>query len=286
MIPQIDENQAYHADTTRISKSGLDLIARSPAHYYAAYLDPNREPRKTSAALIAGSVSHLTLLEPHLFASQYFILDDAAKVQEIGGASPRTTTKYKEWKAGILAANEGKTEISLETYKAVNRMIANVQAHPAAKLLFKPGGKAEERIDWIWQGYDQDGNPIQVRCKIKPDWQAANGFIVDLKTTEDASPSGFLRSVYKYRYHVQSAYYIDGYTQRNGVEPRGFIFIAVEKSPPYAVALYFATPEMIQAGRSTYERDLRTYHHCLQTNEWHGYPTQIMPLDLPTWFKD
>ena len=285
MIPQIDENAAYHADTSRISKSGLDLIAQSPAHYYAKYLDPNREPQQPTKALIAGSVSHMTLFEPHLLRDRYFILDDAAKIREIGGASPRSTTRYKEWKAEQLEANAGKQEITLEAWKATNRMIENVQAHPAAKILLQ-AGKAEERMDWLWQGVDEDGNPIAARCKIKPDWQSHNDFIVDLKTTEDASPNGFLRSVYKYRYHVQSAFYIDGYTAIHGAAPRGFIFMAVEKSPPYAVALYFATPEMIEAGRRAYERDLQTYSRCLRDENWPAYSTQVMPLGLPAWYKD
>ena len=32
-------NDDYHADTSAISASGLKLFMRSPAHYYAAYLD-------------------------------------------------------------------------------------------------------------------------------------------------------------------------------------------------------------------------------------------------------
>ena len=32
-------NEDYHADTSAISASGLKLFMRSPAHYYAAYLD-------------------------------------------------------------------------------------------------------------------------------------------------------------------------------------------------------------------------------------------------------
>ena len=38
-------NEDYHADTSAISASGLKLFMRSPAHYYAAYLGPNRADR-------------------------------------------------------------------------------------------------------------------------------------------------------------------------------------------------------------------------------------------------
>jgi len=48
-------NEQYHADTSAISASGLKLFARSPAHYYAAYLDPQRPERQP------GSYTHPTL---------------------------------------------------------------------------------------------------------------------------------------------------------------------------------------------------------------------------------
>ena len=44
-------NAEYHADTSAISASGLKLFMRSPAHYYAAYLDPpHRAPAHDSHA--------------------------------------------------------------------------------------------------------------------------------------------------------------------------------------------------------------------------------------------
>ena len=36
----------YHTNTSRISKSGLDLINRAPAHYYERYLNPAANPQK------------------------------------------------------------------------------------------------------------------------------------------------------------------------------------------------------------------------------------------------
>jgi exodeoxyribonuclease VIII len=157
-----------------------------------------------------------------------------------------------------------------------------VFAHPAASILLQ-AGEAEQRVDWTWQGEDADFNPIQVKCKSKMDWQSHNGFIVDLKTTEDASKSGFGKSVWNYRYHVQGAFYCDAYEQYHGQAPRGFLFIAVEKKPPFAVALYFLTPEQMDIGRREYERDLRVYHQCLLRNEWPSYGTGIEPIELPGW---
>lgn len=275
-------NDKYHADTTRIGKSGLDYIHQSPAHYYAAYLDPNWVREKQTAALIMGSAVHMATFEADDFLKKFAVLDDSEICAEIGGKAPKQTKAYKEWLADYTKSNPGKTILDQDEFNHCLRIREAVVNHPAASVLLE-SGVAEQRIDWLWQGADDDFNPIQVKCKSKMDWQSHNGFIVDLKTTEDASPEGFGKSVWNYRYHVQGAFYLDAYEYHYGQPARGFIFIAVEKKPPYAVAVYFLPPDVIDIGRREYEADLRVYHRCLVTNEWPGYPTTIQPIQLPAW---
>lgn len=285
MTTQItDDNAVYHADTRRIGKSGLDLIAKSPAHYYAQYLDPNRPAREEKPYFVVGSITHNAILENKFLDSKYFILDDADVCAQIGGGNPRATNRYKEWKGAIMARNEGKTQITKEEYDAVLKMRESVQNHPAASVLLQEG-IAEQRIDWQREIVSEDGEFVSVLLKSKPDWLSHNGFIVDLKTTEDASPRGFAKSVWNYRYHVQAAFYLDAYEHQYGEPARGFIFIAVEKTPPYAVALYYTPANLIELGRTTYERDLRVYQRCLETREWPAYGTDVMELQLPGWAK-
>lgn len=266
-------NEAYHADKLRIGKSGLDLIHKSPAHYYAHYLDPNRVWQEQTAALAFGSALHVAVFEPQDFTKRFVI------APEIN----RRTDKGKEQYADFLAMNKGKTIIDAETHLHVQKMRERVYEHPSAAVLLE-SGIAEKVFHWNWEGNDDDGNPIMVHCKIKPDWLAHNGFVVDLKSTEDASPLGFGKSVWNYRYHVQGAFYDDGMAYCNDGEfPRGFIFIAVEKKPPYAVALYYLTKEHLEIGRREYQADLRVYHRCLLTNEWPAYGDGINPVQLPSW---
>ena len=109
------------------------------------------------------------------------------------------------------------------------------------------------------------------------------GVIVDLKTTRDASPDGFAKSVAQYRYHVQAAFYSDGYKAAFGEAPRGFVFIAVETEPPYLVAVYVASETMTSRGRIEYQTDLDTFRECLATDTWPGYSSSPLTLDLPKW---
>lgn len=278
----IDDNAAYHADKSRIGKSGLDLVHRSPAHYYAKYLDPDRERDKPTPALAMGSATHKALFEKDTFLETYIVMDDTKICQEIGGKAPRQTNRYKDWLSDFQNKNGNKTIIDAADFRTCIAIRNAVASHPAAAILLEKG-VPEQRIDWAWQGDNSAGNPIQVKCKSKLDWQSHNGFIVDLKTTEDASPTEFAKSAYNYRYHVQAAFYLEAYYQKYGEPARGFIFIAAEKKPPYAVALYYATPDMINLGRREYEADLRVYHDCLVTGEFPSFGTEIKQLVLPAW---
>lgn len=270
-----DENEAYHNDKTRIGKSGLDLVHRSPAHYYAQYLDPNRVRKPQTPALAFGSALHTLVFEPTELAKRFVISPEINKRTNAG----------KEDYAAFLEANKGKTIIDSDILERCQKMKEAIYNHPVASILLE-SGIPEKRVNWVWNGEDEEGNPIAVPCKIKPDWISHNDFIVDLKTTEDASPLAFGKSVWNYRYHVQGGFYCEGLAYNRGGElPRGFILIAVEKEPPYAVALYALTADQMERGRREYIRDLQVYHRCIHTNTWPSYGDTITPVQLPAWAR-
>lgn len=259
----MDTNKMYHQDTTRVSKSGLDLIAKAPAYYYAKYLDPNRLPEERTEALINGSAAHSLILEASTFAHQFIV---QPKFSGTGSVAKRA-----EWEE----RNSDKEIISLKTYNMITRMRDAVMAHPIARELLS-SGEAEKTFKW-------DDALTGAPCKSRQDWwNSPNKLIVDLKSTEDASEEAFQKSAFKYRYHVQSALYIDG-ARASGLDPQGFVFIAVEKKPPYLVNVFYADEEFIEAGRQAYQRDLELYTHCVRSGVWPGYEVAIKPLSLPTW---
>jgi hypothetical protein len=56
------DNAEYHAHPA-ISKSHLDLIARSPLHYWARYIDENRVAQEATPAMRLGTALHTHVLE-------------------------------------------------------------------------------------------------------------------------------------------------------------------------------------------------------------------------------
>ena len=263
------ENDAYHAHPA-ISKSGLDLIARSPLHYWARYLDPNRVPTEPTAAMRLGTAVHTHVLELDQWQQRYITAPE--------GIDRRYKVGKEAW-AAFEAQSEGRTVISREDVDLVMAMGRSVFGHPAAAMLLGLPGKAETTHMWT-------DAATGLQCKCRPDWLTDDGLLmVDVKTTEDASPRGFSRSIAEWRYHVQAAWYLDGIEQATGTRPEQFIFICVEKKAPFACAVYAADAEMIAAGAQTAARDLEVLATCKAADAWPGYSNQIEPISLPAWMR-
>lgn len=252
-------NADYHANPA-ISKSGLDKIAKSPAHYKAS-----RETKhEDSDALVFGSAFHDYILLPDTFQTAYTVLP------------PDFNGRTKEGKAMLESIRQsGQTVLKAEWMTAIEGMAAAITAHPKASVLLQ-GGKAEQSIFWT----DEDSG---IDCRCRPDYLHPSGIIVDLKSTADASPEEFARSVAKYRYHVQDAFYSEGYYQATGQWPRGFVFIAVEKTAPYAVACYSLDDDAKAYGHELFRRDLETLLEAEKNQEWTAYSQEIETLSLPAW---
>lgn len=251
-------NDEYHS-APGISKSGLDHLRRSPAHFQA-YIAKKYEP---TPAMLFGAALHCAILEPDKFSGLFGVAPPKIKRND-----------YAAW----VKDNPDLTAISQDQMDAITEIQANVMSHPVAKELFLDG-VAEKSIFWL----DLETGAL---CKCRPDFLRSDGVIIDLKSTDDARPQAFQRSIANYRYHVQSAYYMDGVTlgtNRDDIDT--FVFVTVEKDPPYAVAVYMMDDEAIIKGRSEYRHDLAKYADCKRLNRWPSYDTEIKPITLPAWHK-
>jgi hypothetical protein len=257
-------NELYHSGPG-LSKSSLDVLAKSPAHFYDRYLSPVKERREETAAMAFGTAFHTCVLEPHDFAN-WVVLDKVDRRTKEGKAAAEA--------AEAKASAQGGRVINRADMDVISAMNTAILSHPVAEHL--ETGVPELSVYWI----DEDSG---VFCRCRPDWLGSSA-VVDLKTTDDASPKGFLRSAYIYRYWVQAAFYLDGLSA-NGIDVPYFIFAAVEKARPYPVVAYNPTHEMIQAGRREYRRLLKLYADCASSKTWPGYPLWA-DMELPSWAKE
>lgn len=254
-----DLPEHIYRSATGINISALKKMSISPAHYRAYIV----EPRKPSTpAQVFGTLLHRAALEPHLLAGSYVVKPENIDYR---------TKVGKEWR-------DAQTQqiLSQEEAKALTGCEASVAGHPAAQGLLT-GSQKEVSVFKIHEG---TGLMLKGRCDILvSDNESGLTIVADVKTTEDASPTGFPKSVANFGYHLQAAFYLDL------VGATSFEFIAVEKEAPFAVAVYLLDSEAIAQGRAENERNLATLLQCQAKNEWPGYPDGVQLLRLPSWAR-
>ena len=252
-LPESD----YHAHPA-INKSGLDQINRSPAHY-KAWL---KAPRKATKAMIFGTACHRAILEPE-------------RIDSIVGLDVDKRTKEGK-EAALRAESEGKILLDQSEMEALKGMVETWKAHPLYEGTHNQGSRHEASAFWKDPG-------TGLLCKARPDILHPSGMIIDIKTTDDASPYEFSKQILKYRYHVQAAWYLNGVTRSAGRLYDQFVFVAIEKKPPYAIAVYVAPERMIAQGQEEYTKDFQAYARCMRESHWPSYPTEVQLIDLPAW---
>ena len=251
-------NADYHA-RPEIGKSGLDAVHKSMAHYYA--------PRKkATTAMETGIAFHTLVLETEKFEQQY--------VRSI--ECDRRTKDGKEKWAEFLEQNPDKTILKIDAWESLMRMKESMDAHPRISNYFE-SGQAETSIFWEMNA---------TGCKARPDWMVNDGeFIIDLKTTADASPEAFAKSCANYRYHVQDAWYSKAVESVLGIKPV-FVFVVVESTEPHSVAIYTLSLESKDEGWMVADKDFRKYVDYMAKSEeerFSGYSPDALEITLPRW---
>lgn len=191
---------------------------------------------------------------------------------------------WSEVLAEWLQNNSDRIVLSQEEWEQLHAMREAVFNHPAAsKLLTAVSGTAELSFYAI----DEETGEL---CRVRPDYLRADGIVIDLKTTDDASPEEFARSIQKWRYYVQDPFYSD--VINKAIEQAGlsiakvkhFVFIAVEKKPPHAVGVYVLDDESRELGRQQYRANLNTYAECKRTGIWPAYSDKVKTIGVPDWY--
>ena len=248
----------YHADPA-YSFSAIKQAMRSPAHLKAWLTAP---PEQTPAMRI-GTLTHLAVLQPDLFGS----------TTAVAPIVDRRTKEGKSIWEQFQAQNTGKEIITNDEREQLTAMRDSVRIHPAASALL---GEGTAEVS-VFNQCVETGLPLKARM----DWVRDNA-IVDLKTTEDASPAGFAKSVSNYRYDLQAAHY----RRMLRLQGRGdlpFMLIAVEKEAPFAVAVYRLDEGDLTLADMQMQQQLRAIASCCEFNSWPAYSREVETLTLPKW---
>lgn len=253
----------YRRELGVVSKSALDEFRRSPEHYkvWVEGIEPEPTP-----ALVFGNAVDCALFEPDRFERQYIIAPDLGDGR---------TKEGKARRAEFDVRAHGRTILSEEDGEHLHAMVARIRENSIVRgLLEDPDGVAQMAVVWV-------DRTTGLTCKGRLDWYSPRyKMAMDLKTTEDASPRAFSRSIANYGYHRQNAMYVAGLLA-HGIELDRFIFAASEKSLPFGVASYWLSPEDVRRGHQANAKDMAELKECLDANEWPGYYGGT--IELPKW---
>mgnify|MGYP000152539381 CR=1 FL=1 len=263
IVRGLDE-ATYHA-RPELSSTEARMILRTPAEY---------RWRKDHPPLIDDSPK--------------FDIGKAVHSKVLGIGAPVIVVEADDWrtKAAREAREEaralGKAPLLTSEYQAVNAMAEAVLAHKGAAQLFSQPGDAEVSV---FATDPETEVALRGRFDFLPtDFSlgAPSRVAVDLKTTRDASPRGFTRSIADFGYDVQRAWYLDALHRITG-EDAEFVFVAVEKEPPYLVAVHQLPTIWAEMGVTKARRARQVYAECVASGEWPGYGNEVFLLSPPTW---
>jgi hypothetical protein len=249
-------NEVYHS-TPAIGSSRLKQVLKCPALYHA------NAPFTPSKSMELGTVVHAILLEPDT-------------LQDVAVIAPSFSGKGSmAARAEFKANNEGRILLSSADMAKAQAMASNVLALPDV-------GDILDVAQCEHSGFYDDPE-TGLACKYRPDCRA-DWIILDVKSSTDASPIGFSRSIQNFGYHISAAHYLIGDEVLMGSDHETFSFLVVESSPPYLAATYVLDQASLAYGRFLRAKALATIKECTESGDWPGYGfNKPQLIGVPPW---
>lgn len=198
-----------------------------------------------------------------------YVLEGSREYHALYATSPkdidRRTKAGKEAFSKFTESVGDRQVVSHTDYELIRKLHYSVFAEPTASGLLD--GAVD--IEKLGEGMISD-----VPFKGYAD-AVGEGWVADLKTTQDASPAAFQRECHNNMYHLQAAIY------RRLFSVDRFYWICVEKKAPYNVCVYQ------QSDRAAKIADQQLLELVKNWKAWDGdhqsYAKEVVVLDLPRW---
>ncbi len=244
-----------YARAPGLSHTALRQMLRSPAHF-AVERAEGLEPKPCTPAKFFGKLCHHLALTP-----------DAPRFWAVlpEGLDRRT----KEGKA-FAAAHPGKTMIDHETWGEAQAVVTALRGYrPFAAAL--SGSRTE--VSWF---LTLRRNATAVRLKGRVDVVCPGEALCELKFVTDARPRAIGRAVVEFAWHMQAAFYLEGYNRTVAAQAlparkERFVIFAIEKQPPYAANCLVLPPALLHRGQLLCEAAIRRYLDCEHWQQFGPY---------------
>lgn len=255
--------EAYHAVPALSSTFMKAMLAKSALH--ARYQMENAEPND---AMNLGTAVHTAVLTPDMYDAEVAVAPRCDR---------RTTQGKAEFRA-FEVLNGHKLILDSSQGEAVDGMREAVEASNACKMML---GMATERELSVFAEDPETGAALKARLD---GYDPATGWVIDLKTTRDASYNAFKSALWNLGYGLQAAFY-RRVARLAGLNVTGFAFLCVENTAPHGVAVYAMDDSDMDYFESDMRRLIADYKVCRATDKWPGYPDRIERIGLANWAK-
>jgi len=230
-------------------------------------------PTVQTTAMKLGTACHLAVLQPELFLQQYTVATGCTETTKAGKRCSKggSVVRAGNWYCGQhdpapTQPFDNSCVLDIDEYATCMRVRESVMSHPLAGEILRAEGPVER------SGVFRD-EATGLRLKFRTDKVLKIGeflTVADLKTTEDANPNQYQHALERYGYHISAAMYLKGLAVV-GQPCERFVHIAVEKSPPYAVAVYRVMDDALEAGNYKLTELLSLVSQCERTGVFPGY---------------
>jgi hypothetical protein len=309
-----------------LSHSMLSCLAQNPMECKMRYVDdPPSLPPKDSAAFAMGHAVHCLALEPERFDERFVVVDKVLSANSTAGQiaawlldknnegkiipwagkpegiNRRTNLGKTQWanfeadckRNGLAIVDseaieiahdyaqlvKGKTVLDQQDYADAVACVQALNNHPEFAAIMAQPRRVEVPFEFDLFGHQFKAKPDCIIDSMK--------LILDIKTTDDASPHRWQWSAVDYGYHRQQIIYQEALRQATGKKYR-FYFAVVEKPKPSTrgipptVALYELDAGAVLMGFEDTQRLVRDYEDRTADGWWRQpYSSGIVPLRLP-----
>lgn len=242
------------------------LLTRSALH--AWYNHPRLNPEWVevrSESFDIGSAAHAILLEGR---AELLAICDVADDWRTAAARKFRDEAREAGRIPMLAADAERVVAIVESAKR-----AMVRCPDLDNI-----GDLDAEQTFVWQ------DPITgawLRCR--PDWVSTDRkVIVSFKTTTNAEPEKFLRSMVDFGYGLQATFEMQGTAAIYRTRPK-YVYVVTETTAPYATSLIGLAPEWLELAQEQFEYAVSLWARCLERGHFPGYPRRIAYVEPPSW---
>jgi len=226
-------NEEYH-NLPALSQSGIKDFKECPYKFWKnTPLNINKEPKPSTDAMMFGTLCHLLVLEPELFANEFLVAD--------WGAKGRKTKKYDNFVAELRENGDERKVISQEEYEKAMEMKHCLMQNKFCWDLINKSAKEKPIVgeefglimkgkpDCLLKTVDENGKPYYI--------------YVDYKTTGESfdEPNPFYKG-----WLTQACSYSRLLKQKYGIEINECIFVVQSTSEPNKILPFTISHQEIE----------------------------------------